>query len=74
MTEDRDHHQPSGQSGAGIGWAIIGTLLSGLFFWGGIGWLLDRWLDTRAFTPIGLILGISAAIYLVIVKYGRSEP
>ena len=57
-------------SGADVGWGITGTLLSGLIVWGGAGWLLDRWLDTRVFVVLGMLLGIGLAIYLVVVKYG----
>ena len=63
-------------SGADIGWGITGTLLSGLIVWGGAGWLLDRWLDTRLFVVLGMLLGLGCAIYLVVVKYGGAvdEP
>jgi F0F1-type ATP synthase assembly protein I len=57
-------------SGAETGWAVIGTLISGMAVWGGAGWLLDRWLDTRVFAPVGILLGISVAIYLVVARYG----
>ena len=49
-------------------------MLSGIIVWGGIGWLLDRWLETRFFILVGVILGLAAAIYLVVVKYGAVEP
>ena len=42
--------------------------------WGGAGWLLDRWLDTKVFVPVGIILGMAVAIYLVVVKYGAVDP
>ena len=42
--------------------------------WGGVGWLLDQWWDTRVFFPVGVVLGISVAIYLVVVRYGASPP
>lgn len=42
--------------------------------WGGVGWLLDRWLDVRLFAPIGIILGMAVAIYVVVVKYGAVDP
>ena len=42
--------------------------------WGGAGWLLDRWLDTKVFVPAGILLGMAVAIYLVVVKYGAAEP
>jgi F0F1-type ATP synthase assembly protein I len=61
-------------SGADIGWGITGTLLSGILVWGGVGVLLDRWLETRVFALVGVILGLGVAIYLVVVKYGAVEP
>jgi F0F1-type ATP synthase assembly protein I len=79
MAEDRSPRgeprpRPAGPpkqgSGAETGYAVIGTLISGMAVWGGVGWLLDRWLDTRFFAPVGIILGISVAIYLVVVRFG----
>jgi F0F1-type ATP synthase assembly protein I len=61
-------------SGAETGYAVIGTLISGLVVWGGAGWLLDRWLDTRVFAPVGIILGMAVAIYLVVKRYGAIDP
>ncbi len=52
-------------------WSIFGYLLSGLLFWGGVGYGLDRWLKTSYFTLIGLLVGISGAIYLVWLRFGR---
>jgi F0F1-type ATP synthase assembly protein I len=61
-------------SGAETGYAVIGTLISGLVVWGGVGWLLDRWMDTRVFAPVGIILGMAVAIYLVVKRYGAIDP
>ncbi len=61
-------------SGAETGYAVIGTMISGMAVWGGAGWLLDRWLETRVFAPVGIILGISVAIYLVVKRYGGPLP
>ena len=52
-------------------WSIVGYLLSGLLFWGGLGYGLDKWLDKNYFTLIGLLVGISGAIYLVWLRFGR---
>ena len=49
-------------------------MLSGILVWGGVGVLLDRWLETRVFGLVGVILGLGVAIYLVVVKYGAVEP
>ncbi len=83
MAEDDPRHgdarpRPAGParrgSGADTGWSIIGTMISGMAVWGGAGWLLDRWLDTRAFLPVGIILGMAAAIYIVVKRYGAVPP
>jgi F0F1-type ATP synthase assembly protein I len=62
------------QSGADTGWAVTGTLISGMAVWGGAGWLLDRWLDIVVFFPVGIILGMAVAIYLVVKRYGAADP
>jgi F0F1-type ATP synthase assembly protein I len=49
-------------------------MLSGIIVWGGVGWLLDRWLETRVFALVGTLLGLTVAIYLVVVKYGAVDP
>jgi len=52
-------------------WTIFGYLLSGLLFWGGAGWALDKWLGTTYCTLIGLLVGMGGAIYLVWLRFGR---
>ncbi len=64
----------NGGSGAETGYAVIGTLISGMAVWGGAGWLLDQWLDTRVFFPVGIILGMAVAIYVVVLRFGGLPP
>jgi ATP synthase protein I len=52
-------------------WSIFGYLLSGLLFWGGVGYAMDYWLGRSYFTLIGLLVGISGAIYLIWLRFGR---
>jgi F0F1-type ATP synthase assembly protein I len=52
-------------------WSIVGYLLSGLLIWGGIGWGIDRWLDTSYFLLVGFLLGAGASVYLVWLRFGR---
>ncbi len=61
----------SGRSNPGDAWTVTGYLLSGLLVWGGVGLLVDRWLHTRLFVLVGLLVGSAAAIYLIYVRYGR---
>jgi F0F1-type ATP synthase assembly protein I len=64
----------SPHTGSNQGWAVISTLLGGFVVWGGIGWLLDRWWETRLMTPIGLIVGMALGIYAVVARAIAEEP
>ncbi|MCC6495171.1 MAG: AtpZ/AtpI family protein [Propionibacteriaceae bacterium] len=61
------------QSGTDTGLRVFSILISGVAFYGGLGWVLDRWLQTSWLLPLGIIAGMAAGIYLVIARYGRSE-
>ena len=52
-------------------WSIIGYLLYGLLFLGGVGWALDKWLGTTFLLLAGLIVGAGSGIYLVWLRFGR---
>jgi ATP synthase protein I len=52
-------------------WTIVGYLLSGLLFWGGLGYAADKWLDTSYLTLLGLLVGMGGAFYLLWLRFGR---
>ena len=61
-------------SGMGIGCAITSTLIGGMATVGGLGYLLDRFLDTGSgFNALGIVLGAASAIYIVYLRYGRGD-
>ncbi|MDS1270464.1 AtpZ/AtpI family protein [Lipingzhangella sp. LS1_29] len=67
--EPRDSAQPR----AADGWNTFSLLLSGILVWGGIGWGLDALLGFEVlFLPIGIVLGMVGAIYLVWAQVTRS--
>jgi F0F1-type ATP synthase assembly protein I len=56
-------------NGAGAAWIMVAELISATLTWGGIGWLLDRWLHTRPWLLIvGLVVGNVAGFYLVYLR------
>ena len=57
---------------AGQGYVAISYLIGGMVVWGGIGWLIDLWLDTTFVKAIGVLVGLATSIYLVVVKYGNT--
>jgi ATP synthase protein I len=55
------------------GWAIFSYMLSGMIFYGGVGWALGRWVvHSSLLFPLGMVVGLALAIVLVIFRYGRS--
>ena len=53
-------------SGLALAWRIISELVAGVAVGAGIGWLLDRWLDTRPWLMVTfLFLGMAAGCYNV---------
>lgn len=48
---------------------MVAELISATVTWGGIGWLLDRWLHTGPWLlVIGLVIGHVAGFYLVYLR------
>jgi ATP synthase protein I len=71
MPEAPEPHGRPRPGDAGVGWAVLSTLLAGIVVWGGIGWLIDLWLHTWVGIVVGMLVGFAGAIYLIIRKYGN---
>lgn len=51
------------------GWTMTVGLLTATFVWGGIGWLVDRWLGSAPWVMVsGFVLGFVLGNYLVFVR------
>jgi ATP synthase protein I len=55
-----------------IAWTFLAYLFTGPLLYGGLGWAMDSWLGTGWCTPVGIALGMVAAIYLIVIRYVRS--
>jgi F0F1-type ATP synthase assembly protein I len=62
---------PEGPVGEAAAWTALAYLITGPLLYGGLGWLLDRWLNTRFFIVVGLIGGMALAVYVIYVRYGQ---
>lgn len=49
---------------------VLSYVLAGLLFYGGLGWLIGRWLHQSWILPVGMILGLAASVYLIVKRYG----
>ncbi len=47
----------------------FGYLVGGAAVYGGLGWLLDQWLETSFLFPVGVLFGVGLAMYLVFKIY-----
>jgi len=53
----------------GDGWTLAAELLTATFVWGGIGWLVDGWLETApVLMVLGFVLGNALGVYLIWVR------
>lgn len=58
----------------GAFWTIIAYLISGLGFWGGLGYLADRYLKTNFLTIVGMGFGLATGLYLIWIKFIKEVP
>ncbi|CAN5205696.1 hypothetical protein BH24ACT10_BH24ACT10_13640 [soil metagenome] len=58
----------AGHEGESEVWGLISTLVGGPAVWGAIGYGVDRFADTSAFLPIGVVVGFVTSFYIVYVK------
>ena len=58
----------------GAFWTIIAYLISGLGFWGGLGYVGDRFLKTDFLTIVGMGFGLATGLYLIWIKFIKENP
>lgn len=55
--------------GMQTGIRVLSYLIAGVACYGGLGWLGDRMLHTSFLLPIGMVLGMAGALYLIIRRH-----
>jgi ATP synthase protein I len=78
MGNDAGNHVNDGESKATPpvfrevdGWAALSYIITGVLFYGVIGWLVDAWLGTRGFVAGGIVVGAAAGVGLVWLRYSK---
>jgi F0F1-type ATP synthase assembly protein I len=56
-----------------LGMRVLSYLISGVAFYGFLGWLGDRFLGTSFLLPIGIVAGAALGCYVIIRRYGRID-
>ena len=60
------------RKGEADAWGALGLVIAGVLVWGGVGGLIGAWLDSGIPTMVGLLVGMTAGLYLVWFRYGRA--
>ncbi|QBR91726.1 AtpZ/AtpI family protein [Nocardioides euryhalodurans] len=51
-------------------WQAFSYLVTGVLFYGLVGWALDRWLETSFLVIIGIFVGAGLGIYMTFGRFG----
>ena len=75
MRAERERLWSQGALASAGPWHAGALLPAGVLLYGGAGWLLDRWLGWEWLTPVGVVVGLAAALTSIWFRYGvdRSE-
>ncbi|MFX4285424.1 AtpZ/AtpI family protein [Janibacter sp. G349] len=71
-TEDDGGPSPTSRADA-MGSTILAYLITGPILFGGIGWLVDRWLGVTGFIAVGILAGMALSLYIIWLRYGTSQ-
>ena len=75
---DAGQNQPSSArsaklDGMNLGMRVLSYLISGVGFYGFLGWLGDHFLGTNFLLPIGIVAGAALGCYVVIRRFGNLD-
>ena len=62
-----------GATADAMGATVLAYLITGPVVYGGLGWLIDRWLGITVFVVIGILGGMAMSLHSVWLRYGTSQ-
>ena len=66
-------HDARDDSVHGDPWRAFAYLVSGVLLYGGLGWLVDRWLGTSWVVGLGIVVGAGLGLYMAIARFRHDE-
>jgi ATP synthase protein I len=75
---DAGQNQPRSATGAkldgmNLGMRVLSYLISGVGFYGFLGWLGDHFLGTSFLLPVGIVAGAALGCYVIIRRFGALD-
>jgi len=71
---DDDAHSPAVTRGEAEAWTVLARLISGPLLYGGLGWLVDRWLGTEPwFVLVGILGGMALSLYVTWFRLSATD-
>ena len=52
-------------------WHAFGYLVSGVFVYGLLGWLVDRWWGTSFMVVVGILAGAALGIFMTFARFNK---
>lgn len=62
---------PQDDPSKGDPWHAFGYLVSGVFLYGLLGWLADRWLNTGFLVVVGILIGAGFGLYMTWARFNK---
>lgn len=60
-------------SRGGDPWHAFSYLVTGVGFYGVVGWLLDRWLETSYLLPVGIVVGAVLGLFMTFKRFQPTD-
>lgn len=71
MTQQNPQSASDQESSPGDPWHAFGYLVSGVGFYGFLGWLADQWLGTAFLVVLGILVGATFGLYMTFARFNR---
>jgi hypothetical protein len=66
---------PVGRESDDLAWTAVSHIAAGILVYGGLGWLLGRWLGNEAaFAAGGVLVGVALALFMLFRRLGATAP